>query len=266
VSATPIAALARYIPEERVDDAVQLLDERGLGQLALHAGEVRSILDEAKAITTIASRADEAKASELISRGEVVLKELDELRRSFTDPLNDQVKAVNALFKLIADPCVAETGKRGPLETRIMAFRSAEKARLAREAAEAQRKQEEAAKRLADAEAKAAAAKTPAARAKALEVAQVASQEQMHAAADESFARGAAATRGVKTDSGSVTERQRWVLQGVHDYDLVPPSYWETPEVRESLHRVLQRAITGGLREIPGCSIGLEESLTRRTG
>lgn len=265
MSAEPITALTRIVPD-KVDDAVQLLDERGLGRLALHAEEVQSILADSKALTTIASRADEGKAAELISRGEVVLKELDELRRSFTDPLNDQVKAVNAIFKLITEPCMAETGKRGPLETRIMAFRQAEKARLAREAAEAQRKQEEAAKRLADAEAKAAAAKTPAVRAKALEVAQAANQEQMHAAADESFARGSAATRGVKTDSGSVTERQRWVLQGVFDYDLVPPSYWETPEVREALHKVLQRAITGGVRQIPGCSIGIEESLTRRTG
>ena len=37
-------------------------------------------------------------------------------------------------------------------------------------------------------------------------------------------------------------------------------------EVREALHRVLQRAITGGVREIPGCSVGVEESLTLRTG
>jgi len=167
---------------------------------------------------------------------------------------------------VISDTCEAQTGKRGPLETLIVAFRQAEKARLAREAAEAQRKQEEAAKREADALAKAEAAKSAKAREKALAEAEAASQEQMRANADETFARGAAAGRGIRTDSGSNTERQRWVLQGVHDYDLVPPSYWETSEVREALHRALQRAITGGVREIPGCSIGQEESLTRRTG
>lgn len=261
-----VTALARYVPEDKVDDAVQLLDERGLAKLVMMAEEIADVLVKARAITAITSRAEEAAASELISRGTVALRDLDALRRRFTDPLNEQVKGINKLFKVLTDPCEAATGKRGPLETRILAFRQAEKARLQREADEARRKQEEAAKREADALAKAEAAKSAKAREKALEEAQTASQEQMHAAADESFYRGSAATRGIKTDSGSNTERQRWVLQGVYDYDLVPPSYWETDEVRDALHRVLQRAVTGGLREIPGCSVGLEESLTRRTG
>jgi hypothetical protein len=56
------------------------------------------------------------------------------------------------------------------------------------------------------------------------------------------------------------------VLLGISDHDLIPPSYWHDPLVLEALRKVLQRAITGGVREIPGCSVGLEEGLTRRVG
>lgn len=259
MSATPhVTVLARLHPD-KVDDAVQLLDERGLGRLALHAEEVASILTEAKAIKTITNRTEEGKASELISRGVVVLKELDALRRSVTDPLNDQVKAVNAVFKVITDPCDAQTGKRGPLEILIVTFRQAEKARLAREAAEAQRKQEEAAKREADAIAKAEAAKNPKAREKALAEAQAASEEQMRASADESFARGASTIKGIRTDSGSNTERTRWTYTIVKP-ELVPREYLCPDE------KAIRAAVAAGVRSIPGVAIEEEAGLTRRTG
>lgn len=257
----PVTALARVLPADMVDDAIQLLDERGVAKVALFVEEIESITSRATS-APLATKADEGKAAELISLGVKALKELDEVRRRHTDPLNEQVKATNAIFKRITDPLEALVGKGGRLERLILAFRAQERARIQREQEEAARKQREAAAREAAALAKAEAAKSETARQKALEEARRASEAQTQAA----LAVPAAPTKGVRTDTGSVTERERWVLQGVHDYDAVPPSYWETKEVRDALHKVLQKAITGGVREIPGCAIGIEEGLTRRIG
>jgi hypothetical protein len=256
-----VTALAKLLPPDRLDDAVQLLDEGGLAKLQMMGNEIR-LISEAAARKPLESDAEEAGAVELVSRGVVAVKELDVLRRSRVDPLNAEVKAVNALFKIVTDPAEALVGKGGTLERLIIAYRQQKRARIEREQAEARRKQEEAARKEAEALARAEAAKSDKAREKALAEAEAASKAQTEALirAPQDM------TRGVKTDSGSVSSRERWVLQGIHDMDLIPPSYWADPIVIEALKKVLQRAITGGVREIPGCSIGLEEGLTRRVG
>ncbi len=261
MSAPVVTALARLLPADRLDDAVQLLDERGLAKLQMMADEVR-LIAEAAARKPLETDGEEAAAVELVSRGVIAVKELDALRRSRVDPLNAEVKAVNALFKIVTDPCEALVGKGGTLERLIIAYRQQKRARIQREQEEARRRQEEAARKEAEALAKADAAKSAKAREKALAAAEAASKAQTEAL----IAAPQAMTRGVKTDSGSVSARERWVLQGIHDMDLVPPSYWRDPLVVEALKKVLQRAITAGAREIPGCSIGVEEGLTRRVG
>lgn len=262
---TAETALARIFKPAQADEVVQLLDERELAKFVLMIEEVEAIAAAATAgqITTLGEC---ASAVELIARGTKAFKELEDLRRSRVDPLNAEVRSVNTFFKRVTDPLQALAGKMGTLETKVLAFRRAEKLRQEREAEAARLRQQEALRKEQEALAKAEAAKTQTARQKHLATAQEATQQQAWAEADESAARARAATKGVKTDSGSVTARERWVLHGVHDYDAIPPSFWEDPLVREALHRVLQRAITGGAREIPGCSIGLEEGLTRRTG
>jgi hypothetical protein len=257
----PVTTLARALPPDAVDDAIQLLDERGVAKLALFVEEIESITQAATS-APLATKADEGKAAELLSRGVIALKELDTLRRAHVDPINAQVKATNGIFKRITDPLEALVGKGGRLERLILAFRTQERARIERERQEAERKQREAAEREAAALRKAEAAKSEAARQRALREAEAASQAQTQAAIEVPQAM----TRGVRTDSGSVTQRERWVLQGIHDLGAVPPEYWDQAPVVEALKKVLQKAIDGGVRAIPGCSIGLEESLTRRTG
>ncbi len=225
------------------------------------AREIRLISDEASK-KPIESDLQEGAAAELLARGVAAMKELDLLRRSRTDPMNAEVKAVNALFKVVTDPCEALVGKGGALERLILAYRQVKRARIEREQVEARRRQEEAARREAEALAKVDAATTAKAREKAMAAAEAASRAQAVAVVEAPREM----PRGVRTDSGSVSGRERWVLLGIHDMDLIPPSYWVDPVVIDALKKVLQRAITAGAREIPGCSVGVEEGLTRRIG
>ncbi len=261
MSAAPVVvALAKYLPDDKLDDAVQLLDEQGLAKLHLFASEIEDI-SEAVGTQVPANDEEEARAVELMSRGCIAIKELDALRRKHVDPLNAQVRGINALFKVVTDPCEALVGKSGRLERLILAYRTAKRARIQREQEEARRKQEEAARRGAEALAKAETAKTEAARKKALAEAEAASQAQ----AEALVSAPREMTRGLRTDSGSVSERRRYAVDTI-DPDKVPPIYWRDPMVLEALRKVLQRAVTAGARDIPGVAIGLEEGLTRRPG
>lgn len=256
-----VESLAKSLPDDRVDQAVQLLDERQLASFELMAREIRLFSAEVKR-EPLQTDGDEARASELLARGTAAVRQLEEYRRARVDPLNAEVKAVNALWRVVTDPAEELVGKGGVLERLILAYRQVKQARIDRERQEAQRRQEEAARAEAAALAKASEAKTDAARKLALAEAEAASKDQAVALLDTPREM----TRGVRTDSGTVSSRERWVLLGITDADLIPPSYWGDPTVMEALRKVLQRAITGGVREIPGCSIGLEESLTRRIG
>jgi len=79
------------------------------------------------------SDADEGIAAELLARGVAALREIDALRRTQTDPLNAQVKAINGLFKVVTDPADQLVGKGGTLERLLLAYRQVKRARIARE-------------------------------------------------------------------------------------------------------------------------------------
>ena len=247
-------ALARYLPSDRLDDAMQLLEEPALQKLELVAAEIHAIT-AATAAGPLKSTVEEAQAVELVSRGVIALKELDALRRRNVDPLNATVKAINGLFRVVTDPCEALVGKDGRLEKLILAFRAQERARVQREEAEARRKQEEAARAEAEAIARASQAKTDADRQKALDEAEAASQAQAVATIEAP----APMTKGVKTDSGSIREREVWVFQVV-DPALVPRTFCVPDE------KAIRAAVAAGVRQIAGVAITLEERLTRRVG
>lgn len=254
------ARLSRYLPEDRMADAMQLVDDSGLEKLEMFASEIARIGELATA-NPLESDADEGKACELISRGGIALKELEALRRKIVDPMNERVRAVNAVFKVVTEPCGALVGKGGRLERLVLAYRAEKRARREREEAEARRRREAAALAEAEALAKAEAAKSAKAREAALREAEAASKAQTEA----QLAAPPPMTKGVRTDSGSVSERQRYVVLEF-DPDKVPPAYWRHADVLEALRKVLQRAVTAGAREIPGVAIGIEEGLTRRPG
>lgn len=254
MSGDTVTALAVLLPPERLDDAIQIMDEPALQKFELMATEVYRIT-EAVTAGPLKSAAEEGQAAELISRGTIALKELDALRRKHTDPLNEQVKGINALFKVITEPCEALVGKNGKLDKLILAFRAQEKARIAREEAEARRRQEEAARAEAEAISRAQQAKTEEARQAALAEAEAASAAQAVATIEAP----APMTKGVRTDSGSVREREVWTFK-VMDAAMVPRSFCVPDE------KAIRAAVAGGVREIPGVAISLEERLTRRVG
>lgn len=253
--------LALVLMPADVETAIELLDEREAEKLALYVDEIDRITRAATS-KPLANDQDEARAVELVSRGVIAFKDLDGLRKKRVAPLNAEVDAINGLFHKVTDPLTALVGKGGRLEKLILAYRAEKKARLERERAEAERKQREAAQREAEALRKVEAAKTERGRQKAMAEAEAASRAQTEAL----VAAPPPMLRGVRTDSGSVSERTRLVVQGIHNLDEVPKAYWHDPVTVEALTRVLQKAVTGGVKQIPGVSIGEEQGLTRRTG
>jgi hypothetical protein len=210
----------------------------------------------------ITNDVEEVVAAELLLQGETTLKQLEEHRRLVADPPYDRWKAINAVYKAVAAPLLARVEKRGRLERLILAYREEKRARIQREQEEAERKKREAAEAEAAALRKAEAAKTEAARKKALEEADQASKAQAAATA----AAPLPMPKGTWTASGKATETNRYVLLGIHNYAEIPDTYKQDPAVLDALKKVLQKAITAGARDIPGCSIGEEQGLRRNTG
>jgi len=240
------------------EGALMLLEENEVAKLTMFVAEVNQITASVK-VGPLTSEGEAVQLSELLSRGKIAVKELDALRREKVDPLNDEVKAINGIFRPLTDALAAfEQGAKRSL----LAWQQAERARIERERREAQRKIEEAARKEAEAVARAEAAKSQKARDKAMAQAEDASRQQMAA----SIQAPDLPARGIRTDSGTSSTKERWVLHGIHDLDAVPLIYWRDDAVVEALTKVVQRAIRGGQREIPGCSIGLEEGLAVRVG
>lgn len=255
MSATPaVTALARFVPESALDDAVQLLDERQLDKLVLMAEEIRSITDAVTA-KPLADDADEGRATELLVRGVAAMKELDALRKSRVGPLNEEVKAVNALFKVLTDPGEALVGKGGKLERMLLAYRQVKQARVRRQQEEARRQQVEAAQAEEAALIAASEAKTAEAREEAMAQAEAASVAQATATLAEPLAMPV----GVRTDSGSAGARKVWKFEIV-DALKVPRAYCAPDE------RQIRAAVASGVREIAGVNIFEDEALTVRPG
>lgn len=238
--------------------ALMLLEPAELQKVELFQSELASIV-AAWTAGPLTSIADDGRLAELMIRGAAAEKELDRTRLAATEPLRKQVDAINGLFKTVTDQfkSLRERGDKLRRE-----FRNQERARVEREQAEARRLQIEAAEREAAAVAIAQAAPTPEQRAVAMEAAEEASKDQAAAV----LAEPAGITKGTRTDSGSATWREVHVLQGVYDFDLVPAEYWEHEKVEAALVSVLKAAVRAGKREIPGCSIGVEEESTLRPG
>jgi hypothetical protein len=121
--------------------------------------------DQARAMAnmmTVTNALDRELAVEEIQGIKASLKELDRRRRTVTDPLNEAVKAVNALFKPAIE---ALEGAEGTLKNKVIAFDRAEEARIAEQRRIADEQARAAAAAAAEAAAKAAAAAEAEARA-----------------------------------------------------------------------------------------------------
>lgn len=244
----PERALATIVPPEPEDS---LLTSQQRAKVELYAEEVREITRHTTS-TALTTSAEANSISELLARGKVAVKELENVRRAAVDPLNAKVKAVNAVFRPLTDALESFEQRAKRL---LLAYQQAERARVQREAEESRRRMEEAAQREAEALAKAEQAKTAQERQDALAAAEQASQEQATAIIEAPMP----APRARRTDTGTAGLTERWTFEVV-DESKVPRQYLAVD--RQSI----RKAVSAGVRDIPGVSIHLEEGIAVRVG
>jgi hypothetical protein len=224
--------------------AVMLLEDAPARKYELMRAEVQDIVSRATE--------DAALLAELLSRGAAARKGLQSARTAAMEPTARQLRQIKGLFD---EPI----GQLEELDTRgkalLSAWRAQEKARVDRERQERQRVEIAAAQREQTALAAAAAATTEAERQSAMAEAEAASRAQSAAAA----AMVVPASRGIKTDSGSVVGRKTWQVEVVREAD-VPREYLAVDMPK------LRAAVKAGARQIPGCNIFEDEGLAVRPG
>ena len=76
------------------------------------AGDTLALLSHAQGIE-IANDAQDAEAKAFLAQLHTASKRWEELRHWFVDPLNRQVKEINARFKAAADPVGDDAGRHG---------------------------------------------------------------------------------------------------------------------------------------------------------
>jgi hypothetical protein len=99
--------------------------------------ECRGYITLAGMLVTCQKEADDA--NDILKKIAAGLKVIEDKRKSFTAPLNQSLKEINATFKQMTEPI--ETAKKD-LTSRLMAWRNAEQARIRAEQEAAQREEE----------------------------------------------------------------------------------------------------------------------------
>jgi len=242
-----MSALVPYLTAHLAEAADQLLDERDMAKVAMMTDELRSIQAD---LVPVESAVGAHTLNELLGRAAVATKELESTRKRRVEPLNEEVKQINAIFKAITVHLDDITTKG---KGYLVAWTQRERARVQREQEEAQRKQREAAAAEAVAMAKAEAAKTSKAREKALAEAEAASVAQVAAQIAEPMA----APKAYRGDFGTSSLRKVWRFEVV-DQTQVPREFCIVDEKK------IRAAVLGGSREIPGVSIYLDETVQVR--
>jgi hypothetical protein len=228
-----------------------LLSDRQQAKVKLCTEEVHAIMARATA-GPLTSSTEAASLSELVARGKVAFKELESCRRSAVDPLNEQVRRINDLFRPLTWK-LAELEERG--KKLLLAWNVRERQRVVQEQEAARLQAEEAARKEAAALEQMAQAQTDEQRQEALALATKAADEQMAA----TVAAPMEAPRGIRTDTGTSSIREDWAFDVVRP-ELVPRCYCAVDE------KLIRKAIREGAREIPGVAIYLKEGMSVRVG
>lgn len=252
---TAAIALARVLPDNQVDDALQLLNDDDIATFQLYAEQIADLVFDQR---PLASDIEAHQLSAMLEKGAHARKVLETLRDARVRPLNEEVKAVNAVFATVRDQVDAF---RKRAEALLTAWRRQEQARQQREEEEARKREEE------------ALARESAARAAAEQAATPEERDALEATADAALTEGVQlqidAPRQVpkvlKTAGGGSTSfRQVFDLLECNHAE-VPDEYWMRPSVIEALEKELRKAIRAGARVIPGCVIGADDKVTVRS-
>lgn len=205
-----------------------------------------------------------------LSKIKARLKRIDELRKEFVTPLNDQVKKINNMFKAQSEPLEAfEVQLKATLKTYMdeqdrLARIEAEKLRqeqAAKEAAE-RKAAEEAAKKQAEAERlarEAEQAKNAAEKAKLQELAEKAAAENKIAQEAASVAKIEASqevailapSKSVRSDDGMASRKLVWKFE-VENIGLTMRAH---PELFELNQKAVNQLIQSGERNIAGLRV-----------
>jgi len=196
------------------------------------AGDTLALLSHAQGIE-IANDAQDAEAKAFLAQLHTASKRWEELRHWFVDPLNRQVKEINARFKAAADP-VGEA--EGLVKDKVAVY-----FRVRQEAA---RKEQERLRRAAEAKA-------------ARQAARAAARGEEPPAPTIPLPSVAAPEKTVRTAAGSVTVRRVWRFE-VLDETAVPREWLMVNE------KAIGAAVKAGIRSIPGVSIYQAEEVAVR--
>jgi hypothetical protein len=247
------------LPPDQVDYFPQVFSREEEDGIALHARDVVLLL---QAVPDKALLVDSVEKVHVVTaaleKATAAKKALERIRDAHVRPLNAEVQDVNRVFNTLYElinqrrDVVQEIGKLW--RRKEQADRQAEQERL-------RKIEEEAAEREAEARARAAAAQVPELKAEAEREASEAMQTQLHA----EIARPREVPKTFKSaNGGSTSFREVFELKAIAKYEDVPEQYKRAAPVMEALKKVLQAAIRGGVRSIPGCEIGVEEKLAVR--
>jgi hypothetical protein len=220
--------------------ALMLMEEDDITKFRQWKKEAEMIVATATAgpLATIEERANLVAT---MGRGAIANRELENLRHKIVDPMNAEVRAINALFNEATDLLDALRVRGGQ---RLKAFDQEQKAAYDRNWQEALRRQEEAARKEAEAQARADATSDPVQRQEALAQAEAASREQTAAYLDTPRE----PAKHVRTEDGSAIQKRKWTFEIV-DAALVPRTFC-TPDLDH-----IRAAVKAGVREIAGVNI-----------
>jgi len=217
--------------------------------LDLYTKEVRAVTDNE--LVPLSSEKEANTLAEWLARAATARKALDKSRKDATKPLRDQVKDVDGLYNPMIEVLKGfdSKGKRV-----LLAWRHVENARIERERRESEERAIEAAIREGEALRKAQESEGGEKK-KAQAEADVAARDQMI----ETITAPTKQTRGVRTDTGTTSVKERWIFEVVNE-ELVPRQFLCVDR------KAIRAAVAAGMRKISGVSIELEESLAVRTG
>lgn len=238
----------------------QLLDlETVKLALAPYKARIDKMVTEAKAVQ-ITDEPSQVLAVELGTTARKLKNQVENLRKSTVQPLNDHVKDVNNLAKSFTEPLDAAErdlkAKISSYQTKLR-IEQEKKAALAREEARRQQERIEAEQReireAAEVKAREAAEalkkETDAAARAALERTIAEETEAANAPVQVAVAPVIPEIpKTVRTESGSAHQRMTWEFE-IEDKSMVPPEYLMVDE------KAIRQAVKAGIRQIPGVRI-----------
>ncbi len=223
-------------------------------------------------IVVVKDSATEQQAIDFLGAIKSRSKRIEELRKFFTQPLNDQVKAINNKFKLQLEP-LADLEEK--LKSALVKYAD-EKERLAKIEADRiqaeyeeqqrieQEKIAEAQRKEAEATAKAEKATSEAARKRAEAAAEAArrAQEKAQAKLDQSVVPLVEApVKSVRAEGGLFTAKKIWVWE-IEDESLLRKS---RPDLFILDEKLVTKIVREGTLEIPGLRIFQKTEANMRT-